>query len=229
MTVSSPPKLITSPLRMWGRGGGGGKKVPKKLDMDLVTTPRVDDGSTPRLGDESPGDESNDEGFHDLEVIRHESSFGGEGASSRGEFAGLKAPMNMAITPAGDILVADTGNHRIAILSTSGQLRELLGEELLRHPRGVACDATAIYVSEPGANGRVQKMRLPDHLRSSGAATPRGAQLGELSAQNQDEGPAHLTFPQGLALGNHLLYVADCEDHRIVAYDSQVCPLGLVW
>uniref|UniRef100_A0A7S3B6J3 SMP-30/Gluconolactonase/LRE-like region domain-containing protein n=1 Tax=Haptolina ericina TaxID=156174 RepID=A0A7S3B6J3_9EUKA len=217
--LTSPPKLITSPLRKWGRTSGS-KAKPKKSASAQGETPT----STPRFVDECSSEENNeghDDEFPDLEVLRRTASFGGEGSSERGQFAGLVAPMNMCFTPAGDVIIADTGNHRLAVLSVEGELRELIGEGSLRHPRGVACDASAIYVSEPGANGRVQRMRLPEYLRRAGAETPRGAHLGTLEAQNEHEGPGGLTFPQGLCLGHSKLYVADCEDHRIVAYDAQ--------
>ena len=224
LSAPSPPKLLTSPLR---KKWGSSRRSPEKRAPrdDQPTTPRVEDGWLARRQDDDSDEggkgEVEDERFIELEVLRHEATFGGEGAASRGEFDGLKAPMCMCPTPAGDICVADTGNHRLAVLSTRGELRELLGEGELRHPRGVACDSAALYVSEPGAAGRVQKMRLPDHLRVAGAATPRGSRLGELSAQNENDGPAQLTFPQGVALGGDVLYVADCEDHRVVAYDKE--------
>ena len=123
--ASSPPRMMTSPLRKWSR------KSPEKRHSKEATptTPRIEIGHTPRLNDEDS--DSGGKGTPhrpDLEVLRHETTFGGEGSASRGLFDGLKASMCMCPTPAGDLCITDTGNHRLAVVSTRGELRELLGE-----------------------------------------------------------------------------------------------------
>ena len=63
-------------------------------------------------------------------------------------------------------------------------------------PRGVACDAAALYVSEVGSS-RVRKMRLPDEFRAGNAETPRGSNLGGLSIEPTGGAvEGELTFPQ---------------------------------
>ena len=143
---------------------------------------------------------------------------------------GFSKPSNAIALPNGDLCVADTGSHRLLIVNvgaSSGEVRAPVRDEecgaALRQPRGVACDATALYVSEAGGS-RVRKMRLPDELRQGGAATPRGAHIGGLrdagDGGSAEQAEARLSFPQGVTLSGGELFVCDCEDHRVVVYDA---------
>ena len=137
----------------------------------------------------------------------------------------LNKPSCVIALPSGDLCVADTAADRLLVLSPDMQAvrTELTGDahSTLRQPRGLACDATALYVSEVGGS-RVRKMRLPDELRqpNGGAETPRGSHLGGLRLEAQSAVEGTLTFPQGLALSRGELFVCDCEDHRVAVYDS---------
>lgn len=84
----------------------------------------------------------------------------------------------------------------------------------------MACDDTALYVSEVGGS-RVRKLRLPEDFRVAGAATPRGSHLGGLSLDAESAVVGQLTFPQGVAVEYGELFVADCEDHRVAVYDAR--------
>ena len=146
----------------------------------------------------------------------------GEQGCELGQFDG---PTYATILPSGDLCVADTANNRLHVVSAHGVPLETIGDGRLRQPRGVAADGAALYVAEVG-NGRLQKMRLPEHLRVDGASTPRGSLLGDVAAANQMEDAETeaeaewmLTFPQGVCLADGSLFVTDCEDHRVAIYD----------
>ena len=126
--------------------------------------------------------------------------------------------------PDGEICVCDSKAGRLVILTPEGQPRAFLhgGEgkkEGLRMPRGVACDETALYISEVGGS-RVRKLRLPNEFRREMAETPRGSHLGGLALAPEECEMGSLTFPQGVCVDAGDLFVADCEDHRIAVYDS---------
>lgn len=144
-------------------------------------------------------------------------------SSDGGEKLSLKGPSCVTALPDGELIIADTQHNRLVILTPEGQPRAFLhggeGKEALRQPRGVACDHTALYVSEVGGS-RVRKLRLPEQFRVAGAATPRGSHLGGLALNSESGIEGQLTFPQGVALSRGELYVADCEDHRIAVYDA---------
>ena len=132
-------------------------------------------------------------------------------------------PSTVIALPTGDLVIADTAGDRLVVVSPTERVvrSELTGGEgtPLKQPRGLACDATALYVSEVGGS-RVRKMRLPDALRTHGAETPRGSHLGGLPLQAEKTVDGQLTFPQGLAVSSGELFITDCEDHRVAVYDS---------
>ena len=135
----------------------------------------------------------------------------------------LNKPSCVIALPTGDLCIADTAADRLLVVSPlDGTVRsELKGAEggSLKQPRGLACDSTALYVSEVGGS-RVRKMRLPEELRLSGAATPRGSHLGGLPLQAEKAVEGQLTFPQGLAVSHGEVFITDCEDHRVAVYDA---------
>ena len=55
----------------------------------------------------------------------------------------FKLPFRVCFTPAGNILVADTGNHRLQEFTTAGSFIRAI--ENVRSPRGLCCSATLIY------------------------------------------------------------------------------------
>jgi hypothetical protein len=162
--------------------------------------------------------------IHCMQFLEYAYSIG-EGSTH--SFA-LSKPSTAIALPNGDLCVADTGSHRLLLVSvgaTHGSVQGAVSDDAsggaLKQPRGLACDATALYVSEAGGS-RVRKMRLPEDLRKGGAATPRGAHIGGLRVLDDDGGctEARLSFPQGVTLSGGELFVCDCEDHRIVVYDA---------
>ena len=142
--------------------------------------------------------------------------------------AQLSYPDDVAVDRSGNLYIADTSNHRIRKVDTSGNITTVAGTgasgwngdtrtatmSTLKNPSGVAVDRSGnIYIADCG-NHRIRK------VDSSGTITTiagGGSSLG-------DDGPAtsaRLNCPSGVALdssGN--LYIADQSNNRIRKVDS---------
>ena len=117
----------------------------------------------------------------------------------------LDCASSLAILPNGNLLLADTGRHRLVILSQeSGKVLSTFGENL-RGPRGVAVDADAqcFFLADCYACC-IRKFALD------------GALLNVTGRYGEAEG--ELRYPHGVALApDGTLYVSDSGNGRIVA------------
>ncbi len=155
-------------------------------------------------------------------------------ADGIGAAAAFNTPSGMALDPAGNLIVADTGNHVIRKISVAGVVSTLAGsgapgyvdgaaaQAQFNGPIGVAVDqAGNVYVSDT-YNDRIRKI-APDGSVSTvaGGAAPGYA-----------DGPAAAALfdtPTGLALdarGN--LFIADTQNGAIrkLGIDGQVSTLA---
>ncbi|MEX1018010.1 MAG: flippase activity-associated protein Agl23 [Litorilinea sp.] len=147
--------------------------------------------------------------------------------------AALVQPRSVAVGPAGERVIADTGNHRIVVLDAAGELIRTigshcalsegaasgcstdfgptLGDGQFFEPWGVAVDADGnIFVADTW-NGRIQVFDAQGQfVRKWGYFASAGAELADTLA---------LFGPRGVAIdpqGNVL--VADTGNKRIVQY-----------
>jgi sugar lactone lactonase YvrE len=161
------------------------------------------------------------------------SNNGGLSASS------LYEPSGVALDPAGNLFVADYGNHRVLVyyapLTTDATADRVFGQPnftsrtsnngglsalSLYEPSGVALDAAGnLYVADQ-LNHRVLVYYAPlttdataDRVFGQPNFTSRTSNNGGLSASS-------LSYPSRVALGPAgNLYVADVGNHRVLAYD----------
>ena len=153
---------------------------------------------------------------------------GGPGTNARMSF-----PEGAALDAAGNLYIADSGNHRIRKLSPAGVLTTVVGtgfegfsgdggpalQAQISHPEGVALDGTgSLYIADFG-NGRIRKVS-PEGTISTIAGGKRGF-FG-------DGGPAlNAAFHDLISVaadpaGN--LYLADTENFRV----RKITPDGIV-
>jgi DNA-binding beta-propeller fold protein YncE len=142
--------------------------------------------------------------------------FGGQGKKP----GFLVSPAGLAMSPEGDLWVADAGNHRIQKLRALREdITAVLGQPLavvgrrgsrpgeLESPAGLAVDSRGnLYVADRG-NHRIQKL------------SPQGKPLAAWGSRGAE--PGHFESPAGIAVGpKDLVYVADTGNHRVQVFDA---------
>ncbi|MDE0627264.1 MAG: SUMF1/EgtB/PvdO family nonheme iron enzyme [Bryobacterales bacterium] len=150
---------------------------------------------------------------------------GGPAASAQ-----LDSPSGVAVDAAGNLYIADRGNHRVRKVDASGVITTVAGTASrgsggdggpatgaqLNSAAGVAVDAAGnLYIADT-FNGRVRK------VDSAGVITTvAGTVVGRYGGDGGPATSAELSFPFAVAAdaaGN--LYIADVTNHRVRKVDS---------
>ncbi len=136
--------------------------------------------------------------------------------------AELNGPSGVAIDPAGNLVFADSGNHRIRRVDLTGTIATIAGVSRsgfrgdggpavaaeLNHPEDVAIDGAA--------NHRIRRVDSSGTITTIAGTRENGFR--------GDGGPAvagQLSEPKGVTVdGTGNLYIADTENHRIRRVDS---------
>ncbi|WP_307840364.1 RICIN domain-containing protein [Streptomyces sp. G44] len=136
-------------------------------------------------------------------------------------------PHDVAVDSAGDVYIADYGNHQIRKVTADGKISTVVGKSTygsapdgtpatdaqLKHPSAVAVDSAGnLYIADSG-NQRIRKVTKADGKIRALAGTAS----------------APLNVSVGMAVDSvGDLYVADYGSHRItkVAADGQISPLA---
>ncbi len=124
----------------------------------------------------------------------------------------VRAPQGVTVAPNNDVIIADTGNHRVRILDSTGMLKASFGSKgsttgRLLNPGAVALGPDdLIYVADTG-NSRVQVFeRDGTFVRAWGS---RGIANGQFA------------FPEGIAVGvDGRVYVSDTENARVAVFSA---------
>ncbi|GAB4256233.1 6-bladed beta-propeller [Thermincola ferriacetica] len=125
----------------------------------------------------------------------------------------MSRPLGVAVSEWGDVFVADSANHRVAVFDANGAFKAVLGKQgagpgEFNYPTGIAVYGRKIYVAD-FYNRRVQVLNFDGKQLS---VLPRGKDLRELGGN---------IFPVTVAVdrsGN--VYVSDVSQHRIVVFDD---------
>ena len=136
-----------------------------------------------------------------------------------GTSAKFNAPFGVAVDGAGNVYVADQGNHRIRKITASGVVSTLAGSTYgytdgtgtsaqFKYPNGVAVDGAGnVYVADQG-NHRIRKITA-----SGVVSTLAGSSQGYTDGTGTS---AKFAYPTGVAVdGAGNVYVADEYNHRI--------------
>jgi tripartite motif-containing protein 71 len=169
----------------------------------------------------------------------------------------LSAPHDAVFDKAGRLLVADTGNDRIAIYAVDGAQAKLTGElKGLSGPEGVAvaADGRVIVSNTRGAmlsvfrDGRLERTVGSRGSRDGEFSSPHDVAVapdgsvyvvdsGNDRVQVFDAQLKHRTTfgsalklngPKYLAFDNDRIWLADEDNHRIVLLDRAHRPLGVL-
>ena len=157
-------------------------------------------------------------------------------ADGSGTSARFLYPAGLALDAAGDLYVADTGNHLIRRVTPAGLVTTIAGlagvfgavdgpaaDARFRAPRGVAVDASGnLYVADTD-NHTIRR------ISSRGAVTTLAGSAGLLGGDNGTGGAARFNYPVGIitaAPGS--LIIADSANHtiRLMTATSAVSTLA---
>lgn len=133
-------------------------------------------------------------------------------------------PSAIAYDSAGNLYIAETGNHVIRKVDTAGNITTVAGTgtqgfggdngpakaALLDSPQGLAMGGGNLYIADTH-NHRIRKLNL-----TTGEITTIAGSSAGFSGDNGPATAAQLNLPTALALdGSNNLYIADTQNHRI--------------
>jgi hypothetical protein len=135
--------------------------------------------------------------------------------------AQFNSPTGIAVGPAGELYVCDTGNHLLRKIASDGQVSTVLGNPAsgsirLQTPTGIAVDARGnVYVSDTGSSRIILLNANGSAALYSGRAHTAG------HADHADRGHARFNLQRGLSIdAAGMLYVADFRNDAIRKIDT---------
>jgi sugar lactone lactonase YvrE len=155
------------------------------------------------------------------------STFAGSGTVGNADGTSTEAqfnqPYGVAVDSAGNVYVADRGNHRIRKITPDGTVSTLATE--FNQPFGVAVDSVGnVYVADTN-NHRICKITITQDPEGDVVAISPLAGSGTAGHQDETGAKAQFNQPYGVAVDSaNNVYVADCLNNRI----RKITPEGVV-
>ncbi len=158
--------------------------------------------------------------------------FSGDGGDARN--AQLRTPQGLAIDPAGNLVIADTNNHRIRRVNASGIIQTIAGSGVrsfsgdgfaavlatLNHPIGLAFDLQGGFYIADTENNRIRRVTAVGQI-----STFAGTNTPEVLGDNGLAAAAGLSSPFAVALDNAgNVYIADSFHNRV----RKVAATGII-
>jgi sugar lactone lactonase YvrE len=151
-------------------------------------------------------------------------------ADGAGVASSFRTPLGVAVDSAGNVFVADSGNHKIRKITSTGVVSTLAGSGSIgsadgmgamgsfRYPNSVAIDSNGnVYVADR-SNHKIRK------ITSTGVVSTIAGD-GSIGAVDGAGLAASFSFPEGIAVdSNGNIYVADSENDKI----RKITSTGLV-
>jgi hypothetical protein len=141
-------------------------------------------------------------------------------ADGTGTAAHFNQPMGVAVDGTGNVYVADTYNHRIRKITSSGEVTTLAGSGILGYvdgsatearfcaPSDLAVDGSTVYVADTSSSC-IRK------ITSTGEVATLAGNKFTADFADGTGTAAHFNFPWSVAVGSGYVYVADTYNHRI--------------
>jgi sugar lactone lactonase YvrE len=155
-------------------------------------------------------------------------SFGGDGSAATS--AKFNYPTGLAVSSSGTLYFADTVNHRVRSISSSGTVAAFAGtgeagstgddaaatEALLNYPTAVAVESSGRVLIADTYGHRIRAVATDGKITSIvGTGTAGFAGDGDAATS------AKLRYPQGLVLDSEgRIYISDTFNHRIRRVDT---------
>jgi uncharacterized protein (TIGR03437 family) len=160
-----------------------------------------------------------------ITTVAGNGSVGASGDGGPAVAASLNQPRGVAVDNAGNIYIADSGNHRIRKVAPNGIITTVAGDGAddfsgdggpaaaakLSSPYGVAVDAAGnVYIADTG-NSRIRKINIATGVISSLTGGGYG-----FSGDGGQAAAAKLSFPEAIfADGAGNVYLSDTGNYRI--------------
>jgi len=194
------------------RGLGDAYRLERGYDGDW--------DATPFLGNFQPSEQR-----YDIETLVGVGVYGYAGDNYFASTALIANPYYVATDPQGNVLVSDSGNHRVRKIDSQGIIRTIVGtgqpgsagdgglaaNAQLRNPRGIHVDSNGtLYIVDAG-NHRIRVIHTSGII-----ATLAGTGLAGFNGDDRLAMTAQLSNPSGVTtdqFGN--VFIADSGNHRI--------------